>query len=254
MTSILDSASLPWHDDRVTRLHSVLSKAYGGSDDIKELVATVTSFPVRDIGWQNSRGVNAIWRQVMDAAARAGVLKNLLDAALADRSAAGYHKDISTSMDELGGGEQPGSGEEEIPTPTEPVSIAGLAAVFAADLPRLADQLAEQVQRLASGSNHLGTALAAAAATATTSSIREALNSIDDIGSGQAAETPLDDADNALRQEIRRQLDLCARLLPKVVARHNDTTSTTALAVAAGRLRMSAVRLAGLRERQQRSQ
>jgi hypothetical protein len=76
---------------------------------------------------------------------------------------------------------------------------------------------------------------------------------MDDIGIGKAAETPLDDADNALRREIGRQLDLCDRLLPMVTARRDDR-STAALAGAARRLSMSALRLAGLRERQQRTQ
>jgi cytochrome P450 len=254
MTSILDSALLPWDDGRVQRLYEELCEAYTDSDGIKELVEGAGGKLAGGINWKNSRGVNAIWRQVMENAAHACILRKLLLAALADRDVEGHHEKISSIMDELDGGDESEPAEEANPAVAEPISVAGLAAVLAADLTKLADQLIEQVQRLVSCSKNLDTALAAAAVAATTSSIRKTLNSIDDIGIGKAAETPLDDADNALRQEIRRQLDLCARLLPKVTARHDDTTSTAALAVAAGRLRMSALRLAGLRERQQRTQ
>jgi hypothetical protein len=262
MTNILDSASLPWDNGCVRQLRTVLSKAYRRSSEIEEIVERVAPFLAGSIGLENGSGAELIWKQAMDVVARAGLLRKLLGAVLADERVGGFHEEIRTIMDELGGddhprpsekGDHPRPSEKTALAPADSVSMTGLAATLVADLPRLADQLIEEVQRLASGSGPLDTALAAAAATTAIRSIKEALNSIDDIGPGQAAETPADDRDNALRKEIREQLDVASPLLPKIAARPDDTTSVTGFAVAAGRLRASVRSLADLRERQHRA-
>ena len=65
----------------------------------------------------------------MDAAATAGLTRKLLDAVLADGTVRAIHPDLRSRIAEL-----------EAAAPAEPVSIAGLAVVLAADLPQLADQ------------------------------------------------------------------------------------------------------------------
>jgi len=254
MTSILDSPSLPWDDGHVGRLHTLLSEAYDDPLGIKELVDRVRPKLAGGIQWLNQNGANAIWTQVMNNVAHANALRKLLDVVLADERVSGFHEEIRAIMDELDGRDQPGPGEAATLAPVDPVSMTGLAATLVTDLPRLADQLIERVQRLASGRGPLDTALAVAATTTTTRSIMKALNGIDDIGPGHAAETSADDTDNALRIEIRQQLDVVSQLLPKTAARPDDTTSAIGLAVAAGRLRASARRLADLRARQHRAQ
>jgi Effector-associated domain 1 len=250
---ILDSAVLPWDDDRVIQLRSVLVKAYNRPDGIEDLVARVEQSLVSRINWRDQSGVYFIWTNVMNATAGAGALRRLLNTVLADPVVAGHHKAIRGIIGELDVIDRSRLDEETIPAPAEHMSITDLATTLATELPQLAGELIEQTQALASCSDRLEIALAATAVTNTINRIRGALNSIDKIGLGKSAETAVDDRDKVLRKEIHRQLDLSAVLLSKVAARHDDTTSVTGLTAAVGRLHMSARDLAGLRERHHRS-
>jgi Effector-associated domain 1 len=240
VTSILDSPVPLWSDRRIQELRSVLASAYGSLQAIRDLVSTVPAFPANRITWDGSGGTRAAWGHVMDAAAMAGLTRKLLDAVLADGTVRAIHPDLRSRIAEL-----------EAAAPAEPVSIAGLAVVLAADLPQLADQFVKQIQRLASRGDQLSAALAADAALGTVRSIGKALTDVDDVGSGSEAETAFSDTDIALRQEIHRQLNLCKTLLAKTSGPTRDTVPLSLLAVAAGHLQSSATRLADLRLRQQ---
>jgi Effector-associated domain 1 len=98
---LLDSAVLPWDDPRIQRLRKSLMEAYPSGAAALDLVSAVRGFPQHDVNWRGDYGASAIWKTVLDCAARANVLRNLVNRVLNDPSVAGHHVRIRAIVTEL---------------------------------------------------------------------------------------------------------------------------------------------------------
>ena len=249
-TSILDSETLRWDDPRIRNLRDALAAACDHPDHIRELVQSIPGFPANDLNlYQNPLGSNAIWKEVMFAAAKARALRPLLEVVLADKRILAHHDGIRAIIAKLDGSNRHEPDDGTLPRSDESISITNLGTILATELEQLSGQLIEQVQRLAACGDRFEIALAATTAATITERISEALKSIDKIGLGKAAETPEDDRDNAYRREIRRELENFSSSLSGAVASRGNTVSVTGLAATADRIRQSAIGLADLRAR-----
>ncbi|MBB5774068.1 hypothetical protein [Nonomuraea jabiensis] len=96
---MLDTPPLPWSYQPIRDLCRHLAGAYQDGNQARVLAASVEGFPVLESGidWRHSSG-EPLWEQIMSVAARAGKLRTLVDAVLADTSVAGYHDRIRSAL------------------------------------------------------------------------------------------------------------------------------------------------------------
>jgi tetratricopeptide (TPR) repeat protein len=95
--AMLDEPVLPWHDERLQRLHQCLVEAYNTPALAEELVEQAGPELPYTIEW--SGNMRAIWRSILNTAARQGRLRTLLAKAVADPLAAAFSDRIAAAVD-----------------------------------------------------------------------------------------------------------------------------------------------------------
>lgn len=101
MVHVLDIVPLPWHDQRVQDLRTVLTEAYPSGSKAEDIVSKLRGFPLYGVNWAHQEGAQAIWKIVLGFAAQTVLLRKLLDQVLNDQSVSAHHARIRAIIEEL---------------------------------------------------------------------------------------------------------------------------------------------------------
>jgi hypothetical protein len=92
--SFLDNPHTDWSQEQPRELLGLLEKAYSSPNQAKQLVVTVTNVLTNIIQW--SASTRNLWVEIIEKAAKAGILRRLVEEALRDPQIGAFHKELQT--------------------------------------------------------------------------------------------------------------------------------------------------------------